>query len=65
MIKLKMRWAGHVAPMGDERNAYRILVGRPEGKGLLVSQQHRLVDNIKMDLWCIVDWSDLSQDWDQ
>jgi hypothetical protein len=33
MIKsMRMRWAGHVAPMGEKRNAYRILVGMPEGK---------------------------------
>jgi hypothetical protein len=31
-IKSRMRWAGHVAPMGEKRNAYRILVGKPEGK---------------------------------
>jgi hypothetical protein len=32
MIKSRMRWAGHVARMGAKRNAYRILVGKPEGK---------------------------------
>jgi hypothetical protein len=32
IIKLRMRWAGHVARMGEKRNAYRLLVGKPEGK---------------------------------
>jgi hypothetical protein len=32
MIKLRMRWAGHVAQMGAKRNVYRLLVGKPEGK---------------------------------
>jgi hypothetical protein len=45
MIKSRrMRWAGHVARMGEKRNGYRILVGKPEGK------RRRWVDNIKMDL---------------
>jgi hypothetical protein len=45
MIKLRrMRWAGHVARIGAKRNAYRIVVGKPEGK------RCRWVDNIKMDL---------------
>jgi len=34
-IKLRMRWAGHVARMGKRRGVYRVLVGRPEGKGPL------------------------------
>jgi hypothetical protein len=50
MIKSRrMRWAGHVAPMGAKRNAYRILVGKPEGKRLL-GRPRRWVDNIKMGL---------------
>jgi hypothetical protein len=44
MIKSRrMRWAGHVAPMGDERNAYRILVGNPERKIPLGRPRHRWV----------------------
>jgi hypothetical protein len=45
-----MRWAGHVAQMWKKRNAYRMLVGKPEGKKLLGRPTRRLVDNIKMDL---------------
>jgi hypothetical protein len=49
MIKSRgMRWAGDVARMGPKRNAYRILVGNPEGKTPL--GRPRWVDNIKMDL---------------
>jgi hypothetical protein len=44
----RMRWAGHVARMGEKRNAYRILVLKPEGKRPL--RRHRRRDNIKMDL---------------
>jgi hypothetical protein len=50
MIKSRMEWAGHVARMGEKRNAYRILVGKPEGKIPLRRQRHRWVDNIKKDL---------------
>jgi hypothetical protein len=51
MIKSRrMRWAGHVARMGEKRNAYRILTGKPEGKRPLGRQGRRLVDNIKMEL---------------
>jgi hypothetical protein len=50
MIKSRrMRWEGHVARMGEKRNAYRILVGKPEGKTQLGSPRRRCVDNIKMD----------------
>jgi ribosomal protein S16 len=46
MIKSRrVRWAGHVARMGEKRNAYRILVVKPEGR-----PRGRWVDNIKMDL---------------
>jgi hypothetical protein len=37
----RMRWAGHVARMGKKRNAYRLLVGKPEGKGPLGKPRHR------------------------
>jgi hypothetical protein len=64
-----MRWAGHVARMGEKKNAYRILVGKPEGKRPLGRQRPTWVDNIKMDLGGIgrdgVDWIDLAQDRDQ
>jgi hypothetical protein len=46
----RMRWAGHVARMSAMRNAYRILVGKPEGRRPLGRPRHRWVDNIKMDL---------------
>jgi len=46
----RMRWAGHVARMGEERGVYRVLVGKPEGKRPLGRPRRRLVDNIRMDL---------------
>jgi hypothetical protein len=46
----RMRWVGHVARMGEKRNTYRILVGKPEGKRPLGIPRRRWVDNIKMDL---------------
>jgi hypothetical protein len=46
----RMRWAGHVARMGEGRNMYRILVEKPEGKRPLVRPWRRW-DGIKMDLW--------------
>jgi hypothetical protein len=45
-----MRWAGHVARMGEKRNVYRLLVGKPKGKRLLGSPRRRWIDKIKMDL---------------
>jgi hypothetical protein len=70
MIKpRRMRWMGHVARMGEKRNAYRILVGKPEGKRPLGRPRCRWLDNIKMDLreigWDGVDWIDMAQDRDQ
>jgi hypothetical protein len=51
MIKSRrMRWAGHVTRMGEKRNAYRIVVGKPEGKRPLGRPRRRWVDNIIMDL---------------
>jgi hypothetical protein len=51
MIKSRrMRWAGHVARMGEKRNAYRILVGKPEGRRPLGRPRRRWVDYIKIDL---------------
>jgi hypothetical protein len=46
----RMRWAGHVARMGEKRNAYRLLVGKQEGKRPLGRPRLRRVDNIRMDL---------------
>jgi hypothetical protein len=70
MIKSKrVRWAGHVARKGEKRNAYRILVGKPEGKRQLGRPRRRWVDNIKIDLreigWDGIDWIDLTQHRDQ
>jgi hypothetical protein len=50
----RMRWAGHVARMGGKRNAYRLLVGKPEGRRPLGRSRRRWVDNNKMDLGEIV-----------
>ena len=50
VIKSRMRWAGHVARMDEERGVYRVLVGKPEGKRPLGRPRLRWVDNIKMDL---------------
>jgi hypothetical protein len=49
-VKRRMRWAVHVARMGEGRDAYRILVGRPEGTRLLGRSRRRWEDNSKMDL---------------
>ena len=63
-----MRWAGHVARMGEERGAYRVLVGKQEGKRPLARPRRRWVDNIRMDLQEVgcgyVDWIGLAQDRD-
>jgi len=45
-----MRWAGHVARMGEKRGVYRVLVGQPEGMRKLGRPRRRWVDNIRMDL---------------
>jgi hypothetical protein len=69
MKSRKMRWAGLVARMGEKRNAYRILVGKPEGKRLLERPSRRWVDNINIDLreirWDGMDWINQAQDRDQ
>jgi hypothetical protein len=65
----RMRWAGHVARMGEKRNAYRLLVGKPEGRRPLGRQRRRWLDNIRMDIvevgWGDVDWIGLAQDRDR
>ena len=62
----RMRWAGHVARMGEERGACRVLVGKPEEKRPLGRPRRRWVDNIRMDLQevgCAYgDWIGLVQD---
>ena len=45
----RMRWAGHVARMGERKGVYRVLVGKPQGKRLLGVPRRRWEDNIKMD----------------
>ena len=61
-----MRWAGHVACMGEWKGVYRILVGKPEGKRPLERPRSRWKDNIKMDLQEVgyggTDWIELAQD---
>ena len=65
----RMRWAGHVARMGEERGVYRFLVGKPEGRRPLGRPRHRWVDNIRMALQEVgcgyVDWIGLAQDRDR
>jgi hypothetical protein len=62
----RMKWAGHMARLGEERNVYRILMGNPEGKRPLERPRHRWEDGIRMDLKEIscgsVDWIQLAQD---
>ena len=64
----RMRWAGHVARVGEERGAYRVLVGKPEGKRPLGRPRRRCVDNIRIELQELgcgyVDWIGLAQDRD-
>jgi hypothetical protein len=55
----RMRWAGHVACMGEGRGVFRVLVGRPEGKRPLGRPRHRWEDNIKMGLREMDQWGKL------
>jgi hypothetical protein len=65
----RMRWAGHVERMGEERNVDRDLMGKPEGNRPLGRPRHRWEDGIRMDLREIgggsVDWIQLAQDTDR
>jgi len=69
VVKLRrMRWAGHVAHMGEGRGVHRVLVGKPEGKRLLGRPRHRWEDNIKMALQEVGGggyWMQLAQDRDR
>ena len=64
----RMRWAGHVARMGEKRGAYKVLVGKPEGKTPLGRPGRRWVD-IRMNLqevgYGYMDWIELPQDRDR
>jgi len=61
----RMRWAGQVARMGEDRGVHRVLVGKPEGKRPLGRPRRRWEDNIKMDLQEVGggrgDWMELAQ----
>jgi hypothetical protein len=61
----RMRWAAHVARMGEKRNACRLLVGKPKGKRPQGRPRRRWVNNIRMDLgevgWDDVDWIGLAK----
>jgi len=65
----RMRWAGHVARMGEGRGVYRVLVGKHEGKRPLGRPRRRWEDNNKMDLQEVgcggMDWIELAQDRDR
>jgi hypothetical protein len=65
----RMRWAGHVARIGEKTSAYRILVGKPGGKRPLGRPRSRWEDNIRINLrelgWGGMEWINLAQDRDQ
>jgi len=65
----RMRWAGHVARMDEERGVYRVLLGKPEGKRSLGRPRRRRVDKIRMDFQEVgcgyMDWIGLTQDRDR
>jgi hypothetical protein len=65
----RMKWAGHVARMGEERGVHRVLVGKPEGKRPLGRPRRRWEDNIKIDVEKVRggrgDWMELAQDRDR
>jgi len=63
-----MRWAGHVARMGEDIGVYRVLVGKPEERRPLGRPRHRWMDKIRLDLqevgYGYMDWIGLAQDRD-
>jgi len=65
----RVRWAGHVARMGQGRGVHSVMVGKPEGKRPLGRLRRRWEDNIKMDIQevggCCGDWMELAQDRDR
>ena len=65
----RMRWAGRVARMGEEKGVYRVLLGKPEERRTLGRPRHRWVDNIRVDLQEVgcgyMDWFGLAQDGDR
>ena len=69
VIKSRMRWAGHVARIGEGIGLYKILVGKPESKKSLGRPRRKREDNIKIDLreveWGGMDWIELAQDMDK
>jgi transcription termination factor 2 len=69
MKSRRMRWAGHLARMGEERKVYRVLMGKPEGKRPLGRPRCRWEDGIRMDLrkigWGSAEWIQLNHDRDR
>jgi hypothetical protein len=69
MKSRRLRWAGHVARIGERRGAHRALVGKPEGRRPLGRPRRRWEDNIQMDLrevgWGGMDWINLAPDRDR
>jgi hypothetical protein len=65
----RMRWAGYLTRMGEEKGVYRFLVGKPEGRRSLARPRRRWVENIRMDLQEVgcgyMDWIGLDQDRDR
>jgi hypothetical protein len=66
IISRRVRWVRHVVCIGDERQLYKVLLGKPEGKRLLRRLGHRWDDGIKMNLretgWECLEWIHLAQD---
>jgi hypothetical protein len=69
IMSRRVKWAEHIARMGDKKNTYKILVGKPEGKSPLGRPRRRWVNGVNIDLreigWGGMDWIDLAQDRDQ